>query len=91
MRCVAGLGNKSHLRGYDLVLFDYRWRRRRILQVRRVDLLRFHLLLLYYSDDNRLRRHGRVAKGQRTQQEARICDVRFNIYSLRLGDRGSLT
>lgn len=89
MRCIPGLGDKSHLRGNDVVLLDHRWRCRRILQIRGMVLLRFYLLLLYYSDDNRFRRYGRAAKGQRAQQEARIRDVRSNIYSLRFGDRGS--
>lgn len=90
MRYITGLGDKSHLRGNDVVVPDYRRRRCRILQVRRVDLLRFHLLLLHHLDDNRFRRHGRAAEGQRAQQETRIRDVCPNIYSLRLGDRGGL-
>lgn len=63
----AGLGDKPHLRGNDVVVSDYRRRRRRILQVRRVVLLRLHLLLLHHLDDNRFRRHGCAAEGQRAQ------------------------
>lgn len=89
-RPIAGLGDKSHLRGNDVELPDYRRRRRCVLQVRGMDLLRFHLLLLHHLDDNRFRRHGRAAERQRAQQEARVRDVCPNIYSLRLGDRGGL-
>lgn len=86
--CVVGLGDKSHLRGDDSVVFYHRRRCRRVLQVRRVDLLRFHLLLLHHSDDHRFRRYGRATEGQRAEPETRIRDVRLNIHPLRLGDRG---
>lgn len=85
-----GLRNKSYLRGDDLILLNDCGRCRGVLSVRRVVVLRLHLLLFHHPDDHRLRRHGRATKGQRAEQQAGIRDVRPDIHFVRLGYRRRL-
>lgn len=89
-RCDAGLGNQPNMRGDDPVDSDDRGWRRGVLPVRGLVLLRLRLLLLHYADDDRVRRHGRPAEGQRPRQQARVRHVRPDLHPLRPGDRRRL-
>lgn len=88
---ISGIGDQSHLRGDNSVVFDHSRRSRGVLEIRRLVLFRLHLLLFHHPNDHRLRRHGRATEGQRVGQQARVRHVRLDLHPLWPGHRRSVS